>query len=406
MDTPQIIILACGCLTLLTAIVFYSNAKNIAGTSTISFAFLMILVGGVGPTTIKDMIFKQSDDGFEFRISRNIDTPEKIKLAIDVDSEIDKGITSNKSVKLVKETKDTPDARRSAADYLILATDNWKSGNYIEGIAFAQQGLRLDPKDIRLKATLLHRMGALLGSIGDKAEEFYYKSIEVDSEFSWPYINLGDLYWNLKRYDEAETAFRKALELDPEDGDAHNGLGNLFSELERYDEAEIAYRKALELDPKFVYAHNGLGNVLTDLERYDEAETAYRKALELDPEYGDAYHGLGNVHRDLERYDEAETAYRKALDLDPEYVYAYHGLGNVLSDLERYDEAETAYRKALDLDPEFVYAHNGLGDVLWELERYDEAETAYNKALVLDPNNSIVKNNLKRLHDKKVGSRS
>jgi tetratricopeptide (TPR) repeat protein len=406
MNTPQIIILASGCLTLLTAFVFYFNAKNIAGTSTITVAFLMILVGGVGPTTIKNMIFKKSDDGFEFSFRRNIDTPEKIKRAINVDSEIDKGITSDKSVKLVQETKDTPDAKRSAADYLILATDNWKAGNYIEGIAFAQQGLRLDPKDTRLKATLLHRMGALLGGIGDKAEEFYYKSIGVDSKFSWPYINLGDLYWNLKRYDEAETAFRKALELDPDDRDAYNGLGNVLKDLERYDEAEIAYHKALELDPEFVYAHTGLGNILLELKRYDEAKTAYNKALEFDPQYGDAYHGLGNVHRDLERYDEAETAYRKALDLDPEYVYAYHGLGNVLSDLERYDEAETAYRKALDLDPEFVYAHNGLGDVLWELERYDEAETAYNKALVLDPNNSIVKNNLKRLHDKKVGSRS
>ena len=192
MNIPQIIILASGCLALLAAFVFYFKANNVAGTITITVAFLMSLVGGVGPATIKDMMFKQSNAGFEFSFRRNIDTPEKIQLAINVDSEIDKGNTSDKSVKLIQETKDTPDSKRSAADYLILATDNWKSGNYIEGMAFAQQGLMLDPKDVRLKATLLHRMGALLADMGVKvkAEEFYYKSIGVDSKFSWPYNNL------------------------------------------------------------------------------------------------------------------------------------------------------------------------------------------------------------------------
>ena len=180
MNTPQIIILTSGCLALLAAFVFYFKANNVAGTITITVAFLMSLVGGVGPTTIKDMMFKQSDAGFEFSFRRNIDTPEKIQRAINVDSEIDKGNTSDESVKLIQETKDTPDSKRSAADYLILATDNWKAGNYIEGMAFAQQGLMLAPKDVRLKATLLHRIGALLGNMGAnvKAEEFYYNSIE------------------------------------------------------------------------------------------------------------------------------------------------------------------------------------------------------------------------------------
>ena len=285
MDTPQIITITIGCVTFLVAFLFYFKSNNFAGTSTITVAFLLSLIGSVGPSTIKDMMFKQSEAGIEFSFRRNIDTPKKIQSAIEVGAEIDQGISSVRGVKLLQETMNTLDAKRSAADYLVLATNSWKAANYIEGIAFAQQGIRLNSKNVRLKATLLYRMGALLKDMGNsvKAEEFYNKSIDLDSNFSWPHIGLGNMLRNFKRYDEAEASFRKALERDPKDVYAPYGLGNVLLDLKRYDEAEASYRKALEFDPKYSNAHNGLGNVFFDLKRYDEAEASYRKALELDP---------------------------------------------------------------------------------------------------------------------------
>ena len=96
------------------------------------------------------------------------------------------------------------------------------------------------------------------------------------------------------------------------------GRGNVFYDLKRYDEAFAAYDKALALKPDLAEAWLGRGNVFYDLKRYDEASTAYDKALALKADLAEAWLGRGNVFYDLKRYDEAFAAYDKALSLKPE----------------------------------------------------------------------------------------
>jgi Flp pilus assembly protein TadD len=156
-------------------------------------------------------------------LERNIDTPEKIQSAISTARELDRGKTSKASEQLIEDTKAIPELKRSAADYLVLATDHWRVGHVIEGITYAQQGLRLEPKDIRLEAALLHCMGGLLMDKGEKdeAERHYRDAIDTDPAFSSSHCNLGILLADLNRDDEAEAAYRKAIELDPDYADAH-----------------------------------------------------------------------------------------------------------------------------------------------------------------------------------------
>src|SRR5262249_55517404 len=62
------------------------------------------------------------------------------------------------------------------------------------------------------------------------------------------------------------------------------GRGNVFLDLKRYDEAFAAYDKALSIKPDLAEAWLGRGNVFLDLKRYDEAFATYDKALSIKPD--------------------------------------------------------------------------------------------------------------------------
>ena len=74
------------------------------------------------------------------------------------------------------------------------------------------------------------------------------------------------------------------MTIKPDLAAAWLGRGNVFYELKRYDEANSAYDKALELAPDLASAWLGRGNLLSDLQRYDDALAAYDKALSLEPD--------------------------------------------------------------------------------------------------------------------------
>ena len=69
-------------------------------------------------------------------------------------------------------------------------------------------------------------------------------------EGAW--LDRGNVFFDLKRYDEAFAAYDKALSLKPDLEGAWLGRGNVFFELKRYDEAFAAYDKALLLKPDFL----------------------------------------------------------------------------------------------------------------------------------------------------------
>ncbi|MCH9021386.1 MAG: hypothetical protein IID32_01310, partial [Planctomycetes bacterium] len=142
----QLFTIIIGCVVFLASFVFFYNDNNIAGSFTLIPALIITIVGSVGPETIANFTFKRTGKGTEFSFTRNTETQEKTKAAITATTEIEADKVSEQTEQLVEDTKEIIDAKRSASDYLILATDNWKSKDYIEALTFVQQRLRLNPK--------------------------------------------------------------------------------------------------------------------------------------------------------------------------------------------------------------------------------------------------------------------
>src|SRR6266567_5330580 len=125
--------------------------------------------------------------------------------------------------------------------------------------------------------------------------------------------------------------------------------GNRFFDLERYQEGLAAYEQALRLDPNDAVAFATKGYALYELKRFEEALAACEQAIRLDPNYAAAYNNKGWALNGLKRYQEGLAACEQAIRLDPNLAVAYQNKGKALNGLNRKEEAQQAYEKARQL---------------------------------------------------------
>jgi len=91
---------------------------------------------------------------------------------------------------------------------------------------------------------------------------------------------------------QAIGIYNEIIAADPEFAPAYINLGTIYFHMRRFGRAEELYRRATLADPGYVLAFFDLGNVLDELDRPDESIEAYRKAIELAPRYADAHYNL------------------------------------------------------------------------------------------------------------------
>ena len=104
-------------------------------------------------------------------------------------------------------------------------------------------------------------------------------------ELAGPWVNLGNVYISLERFEEARSAFEHALDANPGSCEAYNQLGVLSRKHGDFERAEALYRSCLEVAPDFKDTYLNLG-ILYELYlgKWDAALTSYRRYLDLSEE--------------------------------------------------------------------------------------------------------------------------
>ena len=92
--------------------------------------------------------------------------------------------------------------------------------------------------------------------------------------------------------EDAVDAYRRVLDLNPGAAGALVNLGTIYYRLRKFEEAEKYYRQAAEADPAYPLAQFNLGNLYDEQGRMKEAFDHYRRALALNPQYADAHFNL------------------------------------------------------------------------------------------------------------------
>ncbi|MEW6455360.1 MAG: tetratricopeptide repeat protein [Acidobacteriota bacterium] len=136
----------------------------------------------------------------------------------------------------------------------------------------------------------------LLGNIYFKMKDFYKsieafkKVIEIDSQDSMGYYNLGCSYYALKEYDEAEKNWRKAIRYDRRKKEK-------AEDIKEDQKGEIIRVSVLVLKRTVSFhSYKSLGSLYEEKGNTKKAIVSYRKAIEIFPTDSDCYYELGKLY--------------------------------------------------------------------------------------------------------------
>lgn len=228
----------------------------------------------------------------------------------------------------------------------------------------------------------------------------------------------GDIYLEMKRYEEAMTEYRTA---EPDYGDrpgVHYSIGLCLEGLGKKEEAIKCFEKVFQLKNGYRDANEKLSDYYkdryeelcdpADLEKalyymdkqlevkencyylvcrgliYDgamEQEKAildYKKALEYSPRWI-VWNNMGCSYKYRKQYEEAIRCCEKALEVlgEEKDRMPYRNLADCYVALGDFEKAIWCYEKGLEITPDYAYFWERIGDLYYELGRYDEALKAY-----------------------------
>jgi len=232
----------------------------------------------------------------------------------------------------------------------------------------AEEKRRLEERSTRkpeaYKAYLRGRyfLSRFSGEHLQKALGEFNHAIEIDPDFSLPYVGLADLYnWacvfgdlpSHEGFPKAKEAARRAIEIDPAFGEAYAVLA--FSTL-LYDwnwpDAEFLVKRALELNPNNPFAHECYSNLLCSQGQFDEAMIEIDKAEALDPVAPRSILMTAWCNYQAGNFKKAVEKARKAREMQDRFPQALLHLGNALTQAGETSEAVEVLKRSCDLWPD------------------------------------------------------
>lgn len=129
----------------------------------------------------------------------------------------------------------------------------------------------------------------------------YWKILEIDPQETFAYLELGEIYVELRIYDRAIELLEPGLTMAQREMDSDTVcyyyciLTNAHLALNQTGHATKTLIKAAEAAPKNPMPRKILGDIYLANNRIADAIKAYKKALEFDPDYQPARIQLGEV---------------------------------------------------------------------------------------------------------------
>jgi tetratricopeptide (TPR) repeat protein len=104
-----------------------------------------------------------------------------------------------------------------------------------------------------------------------EAIESYRRAITIEPGLDEAYSALGAAYFDQKNFSAALPWMEQRVKMAPDDSLRHFDLGNVFFQLKRYDDAVLSYRKAIDNSYSFQEAYYSLAVAYIKIGRIDEA---------------------------------------------------------------------------------------------------------------------------------------
>lgn len=138
-----------------------------------------------------------------------------------------------------------------------LGRARYNENKFAEAVSAFQQGLKLDPNNVKSEDNL----GLAYAGLGrnEEAAAAYQQAIAWQSQATLknpgPFIDLGSLLLDESRPEEAVTYLLQAVEIAPCESRAHELIGKAYTRLDKLPEAQAELEKAVALSPKSANLH-------------------------------------------------------------------------------------------------------------------------------------------------------
>lgn len=211
-------------------------------------------------------------------------------------------------------------------------------GLFNEGMCFYNQDknelalkkFKAAEKDGYESAVMFANMAWLYGYFGehDKVEEYAQKSIDIDSEYAFPYSLLGR-YYHITQND-AEKALKYYLIAEKYDCDIvimYRAASELYLDAGNFLKAVKYASKAIKLDPKDGYSYYWKGYVYYRNQDFKSAINYYEKAESFGENFNSLFYEMSYCYSMLEKYDKGIEYANKYIFLDKKDFWGYYRKG-------------------------------------------------------------------------------
>ena len=185
----------------------------------------------------------------------------------------------------------------------------------------------------------------------EAARQHCLEALEYSPQYPAALLNLGVIHLKSDQKPAARDTFLRALALDDRLHVAHNDLGVLAMEEKRFEEAEKRFKRALELSPDYVEARYNLALDYYLWRNSAKAKEQIVRLMSAHPELSDPVHFDAVLRLNDGKVDEAIKQLVQCVTMKPEQPGYWLALGVALGRAHRFHEADEAFRTCLELDP-------------------------------------------------------
>jgi tetratricopeptide (TPR) repeat protein len=225
------------------------------------------------------------------------------------------------------------------------------------------------------------------------AIEAYSGAIALRQDSMIAYLRRGQTYQRRGDRGDLERAandFRTAAGLDPSAPRPLEALGDVQYQLQRYDRAADAYERFLRLDDRSPRVSYRLALARYRQRDIDGAIAALTDSIRLDDRVADAHYLLGLCLRERKRPNDAVRAFERAVALEPGMVAAREELADLYDAHDRTPEEIEQLQLLAGLDRDRVSRWVAIALAHARAGHWDLAVLTLGGALERNPNESDI----------------
>lgn len=247
----------------------------------------------------------------------------------------------------------------------------------------------------------------------NKALEYFFKTIQLDSLSINAYRNIGMTYFNQRLFDQAKPYFLKAMALNPHDSYALENwavfnstyilpaFGSSATDTVFFKIARKFFLRSIEYDSSFISGYQKLSALYSHAKKEDSALDILQKCVAINPENAEAFKNLGSYYLNSGKDTvQAEISFKKAISLDSFNTDNYNALARLYRKQHDKNKAIDIYNEALRKIGKNKAVFNEFGNTYFDAPSdLEKAIIWYKKSLGLDSTLDYVYFNLGNLYD-------